>query len=516
MAKKHRCMLCLSWILFGLLFFCGCMQDKTEQKGSRDAVQTGLAYTTIEEANGQPMAVPTGMILDLLTKEYLPDSPYSYYNAYADCLAALQSGKVQGFLCDEPVARDIQRQNDDVGYIPAVQEMDFIGIGVRKDKAELKGVLDAGILRYEQDGTLQAMQAAWFGDDDTLKVMPEPRPGMKGTVICGVNAGNPPMSYVRRGEIVGYEPALVMHILQDAGYEVKLQGMDFNAMFPAAVSGKADVIMGAMSITEERKKSVLFTEPVYRSRIVLMVRDYGDGAADDDFVTNAQESLNRSLFMENRYEMVLQGLKITILITFFATLFGSLLGAVLCVLWKSSFRVFQYALFLFVKIMQGTPLVVFLMIMYYVVFGQSNVDAIYVAILAFAINFAASVSQMMRNGLDSVSMGEKEAAYAMGFTKLQTLYRIVLPQAVRWMLPQYTGEIISMLKMTSIVGYVAIQDLTKMSDLVRSRTYEAFTPLLLTALIYLVLAWLLTAALSALGRRLNPRKRQRRVKGVKL
>src|SRR5574344_1425959 len=104
----------------------------------------------------------------------------------------------------------------------------------------------------------------------------------------------------------------------------------------------------------------------------------------------------------------------------------------------------------------------------------------------------------------------------MGFSKFQTFIKIVAPQALKQILPVYTGEFISMLKMTSVVGYIAIQDLTKMSDIIRSRTYEAFFPLIITALIYLLVAWILTAALSYLEYRIDPKQRPRTLKAVKL
>jgi polar amino acid transport system substrate-binding protein len=171
---------------------------------------------------------------------------------------------------------------------------------------------------------------------------------------------------------------------------------------------------------------------------------------------------------------------------------------------------------IFVKIMQGTPMVVFLMIMYYVVFGGYDINPIIVAILAFALNEAAYMGEMMRTGIDAVDKGQTEAAYAMGFSPVQTFVKIVVPQAVRQILPVYTGEFVSLVKMTSVVGYIAIQDLTKMSDIIRSRTYEAFFPLIMTALIYFLVAWVLTSALSYLEYKIDPKKRSRTLKGVRV
>jgi polar amino acid transport system substrate-binding protein len=137
-----------------------------------------------------------------------------------------------------------------------------------------------------------------------------------------------------------------------------------------------------------------------------------------------------------------------------------------------------------------------------------------VATIAFSINFAAYASEMMRSGIDAVDKGQHEAAEALGFTKPQVFCLITFPQAARHVLPVFRGEFISMLKMTSVVGYIAIQDLTRMSDIIRSRTYDAFFPLIATALIYFAIASMLTSILSYFERKTDTKHRRRTVKGA--
>ena len=167
----------------------------------------------------------------------------------------------------------------------------------------------------------------------------------------------------------------------------------------------------------------------------------------------------------------------------------------------------------FVRLVQGVPVLVFLMILFYLVFtGVDN--GIVVAVAGFSINFAAYVSEMMRTAIDTVDPGQLEAAAALGFNRVRSFCKITAPQAIRYILPVYRGEFISMVKMTSIVGYITIQDLTRMSDIVRGLTYDAFFSLISTAVIYFALANLLAAALSLLEARVDPKQRKRKVKGV--
>jgi len=159
---------------------------------------------------------------------------------------------------------------------------------------------------------------------------------------------------------------------------------------------------------------------------------------------------------------------------------------------------------------RGIPVVVLLMLIFYVVFASLNISPLLVAVLAFGMNFAAYVSEMFRSGIESIDRGQSEAGIAMGFTRAQTFRFIVLPQMIQRILPVYKGEFISMVKMTSIVGYIAVQDLTKASDIIRSRTFDPFFPLIMVAVLYFVIAWVLLQALEYLERNTDPKYRRRK------
>jgi len=160
---------------------------------------------------------------------------------------------------------------------------------------------------------------------------------------------------------------------------------------------------------------------------------------------------------------------------------------------------------LYISILRGTPVLVLLMIIFYVVFASIDIDPVIVAVIAFGLNFAAYVSEMYRTGIEGVDRGQTEAGIAMGFTKITTFIYIIMPQAARRILPVYKGEVISLVKMTSIVGYIAVQDLTKASDIIRSRTFDAFFPLIMVAVLYFIISWLLMLLLGYVERMTNPK-----------
>jgi len=165
----------------------------------------------------------------------------------------------------------------------------------------------------------------------------------------------------------------------------------------------------------------------------------------------------------------------------------------------------------YISILRGIPVLVLLMLTFYVIFASVNISPVLVAVLAFGMNFAAYVSEMFRAGIETVDKGQSEAGIAMGFTRTQTFGFIVLPQMIQRILPVYKGEFISLVKMTSIVGYIAVQDLTKASDIIRSRTFDAFFPLIMVTVLYFVIAWGLMQGLKYLERHTDPKLARRKV-----
>jgi polar amino acid transport system substrate-binding protein len=222
------------------------------------------------------------------------------------------------------------------------------------------------------------------------------------------------------------------------------------------------------------------------------------------------DSLHSTFFKEARWKLILHGLWTTVLVSVFATLLGTLLGAGVCFLRMSDHWLPRQIGRFYIAVVRGLPVLLLLMLIFYVGFARIDVNPLLVAIIAFGMNFAAYVAEMFRSGVEGVDRGQHEAGIAMGFTPVQTFFYITLPQAVRRILPVYRGEFISLVKMTSIVGYIGVQDLTKASDIIRSRTFEAFFPLVMVALIYFLVIWVLGWALDAIDRRTDPAWRRRR------
>lgn len=211
---------------------------------------------------------------------------------------------------------------------------------------------------------------------------------------------------------------------------------------------------------------------------------------------------------DDRWKYIVNGLGNTIKITLFAVLLGIALGFLVAIIRSTYEKTGKLKLLnllcrVYLTVIRGTPVLIQLLLIYFVVFGSVRIDKSLVAILAFGINSGAYVAEIFRSGIMSIDNGQFEAGRSLGFNYPQTMIYIIMPQAFKNVLPALGNEFIVLLKETSVAGYIAIQDLTKGADIIRSRTYSAFMPLMAAAVIYLVMVMIFTYFVQRLERRLR-------------
>lgn len=220
------------------------------------------------------------------------------------------------------------------------------------------------------------------------------------------------------------------------------------------------------------------------------------------------DTFTRNFFDGGNWHYIAEGLLNTIKITFFAVLLGIVIGLIVGTI-RSTYdkthklKVLNFLCNIYLTVIRGTPVLVQLLIIYYVIFASVRIDKVLVAVLAFGINSGAYVAEIFRSGILSIDNGQFEAGRSLGFNYPQTMWYIVMPQAFKNVLPALCNEFIALLKETSIAGYIGIQDLTKGGDIIRSRTYSAFMPLLAVAALYLIIVLIFTQFIKILERRLR-------------
>lgn len=220
------------------------------------------------------------------------------------------------------------------------------------------------------------------------------------------------------------------------------------------------------------------------------------------------DTFTRNFIDGGNWHYIAEGLLNTIKITFFAVLLGIVIGLIVGTI-RSTYdkthklKALNFFCNIYLTVIRGTPVLVQLLIIYYVIFASVRIDKVLVAVLAFGINSGAYVAEIFRSGILSIDNGQFEAGRSLGFNYTQTMWYIVMPQAFKNVLPALCNEFIALLKETSIAGYIGIQDLTKGGDIIRSRTYSAFMPLLAVAALYLIIVLIFTQLIKILERRLR-------------
>lgn len=227
-----------------------------------------------------------------------------------------------------------------------------------------------------------------------------------------------------------------------------------------------------------------------------------------NFFNEIFENLYYSLIYEDRYLYILEGLGNTIIMALFATVIGVLLGTLIALIINANihtgkFRFLRRICDVYVLVIRGTPVLLQLMIIYYVIFKSVNINIILVGIIAFGLNSSAYVSEIIKSGIISIDKGQFEASNVLGLNYVQTMCYVVLPQAIRNILPALGNEFITLLKETSVAGYIGICELTKASDIIASRTYDYFFPLIIIAIIYFTMTYFLSKLINVMERKLN-------------
>ena len=236
-----------------------------------------------------------------------------------------------------------------------------------------------------------------------------------------------------------------------------------------------------------------------------------------EWLLDLKEEFIMNFITEDRWKYLTDGLIVTLEVTLFALIIGVVLGTLVAIIrsthdknisdlrngfGKTLLKICNAISNLYLTVIRGTPMTVQLMITYYIIFASSN-NKVLIAILAFGVNSGAYVAEIVRAGIMSIDQGQFEAGRSLGFNFVQTMQYIIIPQALKNVLPALANEFIVLLKETSVSGYVALQDLTKGGDIIRGRTYSAFMPLIAVAAIYLILVMFFTWLVKKLERRLN-------------
>lgn len=225
------------------------------------------------------------------------------------------------------------------------------------------------------------------------------------------------------------------------------------------------------------------------------------------------DTLYNTFIVSDRYKILIDGLIKTLQITIFALIIGVIIGTIVAIIKvfvadsnKFFPRLLDKLCNLYLTVIRGTPVVVQLLISFFIIFANAE-DGTWVAIITFGVNSGAYVAEVIRSGIMAIDKGQTEAGRSLGFSKVKTMWLIVLPQAFKNILPAIGNEMIALLKETSVAGYVAVIELTKAGNQIKNTTYDQINPILLVAIVYLILVVGMTKLLGIMERRLRKSER---------
>ena len=258
MLKKYKQYLLI--LLFIILMTAGCSNKLN-------------IINTKDDLNNKTIGVYTGSEYDTIAKENIINANILYYNSYSDQISALKSGKIDGFLTDEPLAKEIIKENSNLKILDEKLTEDSYAFAINPSKQDLQNEINEVLNKMKQNGKLQELEEKWIGNDESKKELDNYNyDDSKGTIKFATVSGSAPFAYMKNNKIVGYDIDVINYICKELGYKLEVIEMSFDGIIPALKSGKVDVSGCSIIVTEERKKSVLFSEPDYTGGIVVITR----------------------------------------------------------------------------------------------------------------------------------------------------------------------------------------------------------------------------------------------------
>lgn len=448
--------------------------------------------------------------------EYLPDATVSYYYTSAEMALAVKQNKADAMV----IGRSYYEYfiDDFDGLTPmdvVIGTCDKALIFSQEEKGErLMSEVNEFMAKCHEDGTMEELAKTWFTpnndsqDIDFSVLNPDGE-----TIIFGSDQSEPPYCLRKNETLMGFDIDFMVRFCGEYGYNLDIRDDGYDAITAGIQTGKYDVVGAGIEYEKERAESVNFSDSMYVDDVIILVPEETESLG---FLANIKNNFEKTFIREGRFKLFIAGFGRTVLMSVLSCVFGTLIGFILYFLNRDGGKAVRVIITIFVNFVKLVPIIVILMMLYYIIFGNIYINGVWVAVITFSLIFGASVFEVIESGVDTVDKGQTEAAYALGFSKNRTFFKILLPQSSRFILPMYKDELIKMIEETSVVGYIAIQDLTRISDLVRAQTFEPFFPLIATAVVYVLIAFLVILAINALYNRINTKNRseEKILKGI--
>ncbi len=439
---------------------------------------------SIDNLSKSTIAVAVGSSHEYFVTKYFTDAEIIRVNSFSEVYPRVRSQGVRYGVLDMPLLVDIASKHRDVDIVDDNLFTIDIGVAFAKENDELRDEFNRFYWSFKGSKTYKDMVSRWLVDGSGGKIPHIEQAQSDKVLRLGTCTMSPPNSLLIDNVIEGFEIELIRHFALENGYRLEIYDMSIGLVVPSLEAGRIDMIAAGLCITEARQRRVLFSDPHQKIAAgVFQVTDQIDDVKQSLF-SSIKDSFYNNLIRESRYEQIGDGLMVTIKISLLAILLGSVLGCWVYGCASSSHHIVRWCGIGYITLIRGIPVLVLLMLNFYLVFSKSALPPIAVAVVTFALSFAADIADRLRA---IIKKGE-----------LQSLGQIFTLCRLNRIVPAYKSEAVSLIKSTSIVGYIAMEDVTRVSYVIRSGTFDAFFPLILTAIIYFVLSYLFSLLIDIL------------------
>lgn len=465
-----------------------------------------------EDFENATFGVKVGSVTADLLRETYPNIKVEYFNELSDILAAMSINKIDATGTEETTIREVHRTYSDIKMVETpfgsydqafILSKDFC----KEDNNVLLSEINEFIQKSKENGFIDDMLNKWSVNYNENVVYENKKIENPRKILKVVLSPGPPYTFVSHERYVGFDVEIFETFCEEYNYGYKYEYVDFGSVIMGIATGKYDIGIGGITISDERKKNMIFTDSHFTESSHVAYYEKGESGFILDEI---KSSFYNSFIKENRYKLIIDGLMVTLLITIVSTISGMFLGFLMYVLYMKGIKILNGLINVYVYIMNGIPLLVFLMVLYYIVFANADVSGVVISIIGFSFAMGVFVFGAFVDYTKILDKGQMEASLALGYTNVGAFKKVVLPQIIINIFPSFKNRVIFLLKNTAIVGYIAVSDLTKAGDIIRSRTYEAIFPLLSIAFIYFVVGIVIKSMLGIIEKKINPRNRTKK------
>ena len=469
-----------------------------------------FGITKLSQLDGKQVGVMpfTFAASELDTK--LPQAIPFYANQESDLIFLLGAGKIDAFIMSEPRAKEILPLHPEFSMIQEyISRTDYAFIFPSTHKP-LCEAFSRQIRAMRKNGSLRQLQNKWISPMNVqaeLSEMTQDAPN--GVLRMGISVDRSPFCYIQNEKLAGYDLEIAQRSAAAMGFLIEYVRLSQDELPAAIAEGKVDFGATALNATLTASGKIVLADPHYSGGLVAIVPsknsehdvELGFGDKISFFLKEQYYSMYRSLWKDDHMHQILGGFKNTLLITASAIIFGSLLGIPLCMLRKSRRKLYSLSGDLISGIFYNIPVLILLMGLYYVVFRRFGWSPLAAAITIFILRFMAASCRLYIQAMDHIGGVQLDAAKALCLRPFTTFRRIILPQAEAFLAKPMREEVIRLVELTTVVGYIGVWDLTKMVDWIRGNTYESFFPIAFATLLYCLLSLALILAVSFMSKR---------------